>query len=103
MGDFPDKLYYKIGEASKIVGVEPHVLRYWEKEFGIKKLESSKQRRYAKKDLEKFILIKKLLYEEKFTIAGAKSYLKSQKKSNSQLLIEQLEEIKELLSKICGA
>jgi DNA-binding transcriptional MerR regulator len=74
----PNKLYFKIGEASKIVGVEPYVLRYWEKEFPvIKPIKSkSKQRLYRRKDIETLLSIKKLLYEEGFTIAGAKQKLK---------------------------
>jgi len=51
--NFPDKFFYKIGEVSKIVGVEPHVLRYWEKEFGFDNLKKikTKQRQYEKKTL----------------------------------------------------
>jgi DNA-binding transcriptional MerR regulator len=74
---FPEKLYYKIGEVSEITGIEPYVLRYWESEFKIvsPSRTSSKQRLYRKKDLELILEIKKLLYEEKFTIAGAKKKL----------------------------
>jgi len=70
----PEKLYYKIGEASQITGVESYILRYWESEFKIVNpiRTNSKQRLYRKKDLELILEIKKLLYEEKFTIAGAK-------------------------------
>jgi DNA-binding transcriptional MerR regulator len=73
----PEKLYYKIGEVSEITGIEPYVLRYWESEFKIvsPSRTSSKQRLYRKKDLELILEIKKLLYEEKFTIAGAKKKL----------------------------
>jgi DNA-binding transcriptional MerR regulator len=73
----PEKLYYKIGEVSQITGVEPYVLRYWESEFKIVSpiRTNSKQRLYRKKDLELIQEIKKLLYEEKFTIAGAKKRL----------------------------
>lgn len=73
----PEKLYYKIGEVSEITGIEPYVLRYWESEFKIvsPSRTSSKQRLYRKKDLELILEIKKLLYEEKFTIAGAKKRL----------------------------
>ncbi len=74
----PEKLYYKIGEVSEITGVEPYVLRYWETEFDIIKpfRTRSKQRLYRKKDLDLILEIKKLLYEEQFTIAGAKRKLK---------------------------
>jgi DNA-binding transcriptional MerR regulator len=73
----PEKLYYKIGEVSEITGIEPYVLRYWESEFKIvsPSRTSSKQRLYRKKDVELILEIKKLLYEEKFTIAGAKKKL----------------------------
>ena len=73
----PEKLYYKIGEVSEITGIEPYVLRYWESEFKIvsPSRTRSKQRLYRKKDLDLILEIKKLLYEEKFTIAGAKKKL----------------------------
>jgi DNA-binding transcriptional MerR regulator len=74
----PDKLYYKIGEVSKITGVKPHVLRYWESEFReIKPYKSrSLQRLYRKKDIELVLRIKKLLHEDLFTISGAKKKIK---------------------------
>jgi DNA-binding transcriptional MerR regulator len=73
----PEKLYYKIGEVSEITGVEPYVLRYWESEFKIinPARTNSKQRLYRKRDLELILEVKKLLYKEKFTIAGAKKRL----------------------------
>ncbi|MCD6256225.1 MAG: MerR family transcriptional regulator, partial [Deltaproteobacteria bacterium] len=70
------KRYFKIGEVSHIVGVEPHVLRFWEKEFKeIKPLRLSSQRLYRYQDIETILEIKRLLYEEGFTIAGAKKRL----------------------------
>ena len=73
----PDKLYFKIGEVSEIVGVEPYVLRYWETEFPALKPSKSRsqQRMYRKRDVELLIKIKKLLYEDMYTIAGAKRQL----------------------------
>ncbi len=73
-----DKLYYRIGEVSRITGIKPYVLRYWESEFRwMSPAKSrSKQRLYRKKDIETILLIKKLLYDERFTIAGAKKRLK---------------------------
>ncbi len=74
----PDgKRYFRIGEASSIIGVEPYVLRYWESEFSQLKPQraDSKQRTYQKKDLETLLEIKRLLYEEKMTIEGAKRRL----------------------------
>jgi DNA-binding transcriptional MerR regulator len=75
---FVDKIYYRIGEVGRITGVKPHVLRYWESEFKeIKPLKSrSLQRLYRKKDLELILRIKQLLYEEGYTIAGAKGRIK---------------------------
>lgn len=76
-----EKLYYKIGEVSQITEVEPYVLRYWESEFKIVSpaRTNSRQRLYRKKDLELILEIKKLLYEEKYTIAGAKKKLQRMK------------------------
>jgi len=77
----PDKRYFKIGEVSQIAGVEPHVLRYWESEFNeIKPYRPpSGQRLYRKSDLELVMEIKRLLYEEGFTIAGARKALAQNK------------------------
>ena len=71
---YPDKLFYKIGEVSKIAGVEPYVLRYWESEFQFLKPRKSKsgQRIYVKKDLDLIFQIKDLLYKERFTIEGVR-------------------------------
>jgi len=71
--EIPDKLHYKIGEASRIVGVKPHVLRFWESEFSALRPEktSSNQRLYRRHDVEVLLLIKRLLYDEGYTIAGA--------------------------------
>ena len=84
----PNKLYFKIGEVSTITGVEPYVLRYWESEFkAIKPARTqSKQRIYRRKDVELILEIKKILYEEKFTIAGARKRLQSVKSENKQQL-----------------
>lgn len=74
----PDKLYFRIGEVSDIVGVKPYVLRYWESEFTDINPTKSKsgQRLYKRKDVEMLIAIKQLLYEERFTINGARKRLK---------------------------
>ncbi|MDY7002026.1 MAG: MerR family transcriptional regulator [Thermodesulfobacteriota bacterium] len=84
--EIPDKVYFKIGEASEILGVEPHVLRYWESEFPqIKPTRAtSKQRLYRRRDLETFLEIKRLLYEEGFTIAGAKKRFRAKGKALGQ-------------------
>ena len=77
-----DKLYFKIGEVAEIVGVAPHVLRYWESEFrAIKPQKSrSKQRVYRRRDVETLLKIKHLLYDQKFTIAGARQQLSADRK-----------------------
>lgn len=70
----PDKLFYKIGEVSKITGVESYVLRYWETEFPFLKPRKNKsgQRVYVKKDLELIFELKKMLYQERYTIEGVR-------------------------------
>ncbi|MBI4126088.1 MAG: MerR family transcriptional regulator [Deltaproteobacteria bacterium] len=77
-GEIPNKLYFRIGEVSDIVGVKPYVLRYWETEFPDVKPTKSKsgQRLYKRRDVESLLRIRKLLYEEKFTINGARKRLK---------------------------
>jgi len=84
----PDKLYFKIGEVSRIVGVEPYVLRYWETEFELLKpgKAPSRHRMYKKKDVELLLEIKRLLYAEGFTIEGARKRLKEGKKEERQQL-----------------
>lgn len=73
----PKKLYYKIGEVCRILGVEAHVLRYWETEFPSLSPPKNRagQRTYRPKDIELLLEIKKLLYEDGFTIAGARKRL----------------------------
>ena len=73
----PKKLYYKIGEACEILGLEAHVLRYWESEFPNLAPPKNRagQRTYRPKDIELLLRIRKLLYEEGFTIAGARKQL----------------------------
>ena len=75
----PDKLYFKIGEAAAIVGVKPHVLRYWESEFSIIRPTKarSKHRLYRRRDVEALLHIKRLLHNERFTIEGARKRLKA--------------------------
>jgi DNA-binding transcriptional MerR regulator len=73
----PPKLYFRIGEVASLVGVEPHVLRYWEREFrSIRPTKSAKgQRVYSRRDVENLMRVRELLYQEGFTIAGAKKKL----------------------------
>ncbi|MBT3514822.1 MAG: MerR family transcriptional regulator [Nitrospina sp.] len=83
----PDKLFFKIGEVSKLAGVEQHVLRYWEDEFDAlqPKKNKSGQRFYEKKDVELILKIQRLLYLERYTIAGAKKKMREGKKKSAQL------------------
>jgi DNA-binding transcriptional MerR regulator len=85
INEIPNKLYFKIGEVSELTGIKPYVLRYWETEFNIVKPSKtrSNQRLYKRKEVELILDIKRLLYDEKFTIAGAKKVLmeKSRKKT----------------------
>lgn len=72
------KLFYRIGEVSRLSGVKPHVLRYWEKEFRqIKPKKSGKgQRLYRSRDVDVILEIKRLLYDKRYTLSGAKKALK---------------------------
>jgi DNA-binding transcriptional MerR regulator len=74
----PEKPYFKIGEAARICGVQPYVLRYWETEFRSLRPQKtpSQQRLYRRKDVELLLQIRHLLYEKRFTIAGARARLR---------------------------
>ena len=75
----PDKLYFKIGEVSRLAGVPSHVLRFWEAEFPriAPKRTDSGQRLYARREVELILEIKDLLHRRRFTIEGARRYLRS--------------------------
>ncbi len=82
VAEIPDKLYFRIGEVSDLVGVEPYVLRFWESEFpsvGPKK-SGTGHRMYRRKEVELLLKIKYLLYEKKYTIEGARQYLHGEAK-----------------------
>ncbi len=81
--EIPDKLYFKIGEVSELLGVEPYVLRYWETEFpGLSpKKSGTGHRLYRRKDVELLLRIKHLLKEKRFTIEGARQSLQAEAKS----------------------
>jgi DNA-binding transcriptional MerR regulator len=97
-----DRRYFRIGEASRIVGVEPYVLRYWENEFPQlrPRRADSRQRTYQRKDLETLLEIKRLLYEERMTLEGAKLRLKKEKNEPPNVGHPFFEEIKGELHKI---
>src|SRR5579859_461085 len=75
--EIPDKLFFRIGEVSELLGLEPYVLRYWETEFAVlsPKKSGTGHRLYRRKDVELLLRIKHLLYEKKFTIEGARQSL----------------------------
>ena len=109
MTEIPDKLFFRIGEVSRIAGVPATVLRFWEGEFRRIKPRRTEagQRMYRRTDVELILEIKNLLYEQKFTIKGARQYLKDKSRKpdpapapKSELirqLRKELEEIRDLL------
>ena len=76
--DLPDKLFFKIGEVAQLVGVRPHVLRYWESEFNaLRPLKTRGSHRvYRRRDVELAVLLRRLLHEEGLTVSGAKKRLR---------------------------
>ena len=93
----PNTMAFKIGEAAELVGVKQYVLRYWESEFEQLRPKKSKngQRIYSRKDVETAIMIKKLLYEDRFSIEGARAALKSLKQEvkEEKAIIQQVEKV----------
>jgi DNA-binding transcriptional MerR regulator len=107
----PEKLYFRIGEVAKLCRLPAYVLRFWESEFPQLKPTkgSTGQRMYRRKDVETVLVIKKLLYEEGFTIAGARQHLKDQKSDKTQSVLPfparaapELKEIRQGLKDILG-
>ena len=82
----PERLYFRIGEVARLGRLPAYVLRFWETEFSqLKPIKSSTgQRMYRRKDVESVLRIKKLLYEEGFTIAGARQHLRAETKSDKK-------------------
>ncbi|MCX7624695.1 MAG: MerR family transcriptional regulator [Candidatus Sumerlaeaceae bacterium] len=85
MPKIPDKLFYRINDVAEITGVPPYVLRYWESEFPMLRPERDEkgERRYRKSDIELIFQIKKLVYEQRFTLAGARQQLKAMRKTGA--------------------
>ena len=98
----PEKLFYKIGEVSNIAQVEPYVLRYWESEFPFLSPRKNKsgQRVYSRKNLELVLQIKRLLYQEKYTIAGVKKKFSENSRKKSTVSIETIERVRKRLKEI---
>ncbi len=83
--EIPDKLYFRIGEVARLAGIKPYVLRFWESEFptlGPRK-SGTGHRLYRRKDVELVLEIKRLLYEKRFTIEGARKFLDTRIKPES--------------------
>ena len=80
--EIPDKLYFRIGEVSRLAGIKPYVLRFWETEFPalMPKKSGTGHRLYRRKDVEAVLEIKRLLYEKRFTIEGARKFLEGRGK-----------------------
>ena len=85
----PEKLFFKIGEVCEITGIQAHVLRYWESEFPMLAPQKNRagQRTYRKRDVEMVLRIKELLYEDQYTIAGAKKKLSNELRGASKLKV----------------
>ena len=100
--DIPDKLYFRIGEVSKITGLPTHVLRFWESEFSRirPKRTASGQRLYTRRDIELISHIKSLLYERKFTIQGARQHLTAQPAKKGTTTSQLLEDLRSELKSI---
>jgi|SRR5271154_6815574 DNA-binding transcriptional MerR regulator len=83
--EIPDKLYFRIGEVSRLAGIKPYVLRFWETEFSTlgPKKSGKGHRLYRRKDVELVLEIKRLLYEKRYTIEGARKYLDSRGREGS--------------------
>lgn len=96
----PEKLYFRIGEVARIVGVKPYVLRYWETEFSILKPDKSpsKHRLYRRRDVETLLRIKELLHRKRFTIEGARKVLKlgKQPEISRALPTDELRKLREI-------
>ncbi len=100
----PDKLYYKIGEVSRIAGLPSHVIRFWEQEFSkIRPHRTpSGQRLYTRRNIEVILEIRHLLYDKKYTIEGARQHMKSFRSRALPSVLDdirqELEEIKSMLA-----
>ena len=98
--EIPDKLYFKIGEVSELLGVEPYVLRYWETEFTVlsPKKSGSGHRLYRRKDVEMLLRIKHLLRDKRFTIEGARQSLQAEAKAPKPRAVKPREAQQELFA-----
>ena len=97
-----DKLYYSISEVAQTTGIKPYVLRFWEKEFGLLKPKKNRagNRSYQQKDIDLISQIKHLLYEEGYTIEGARSKLKGLRRDDKGPLVAEKVRLESLLAEI---
>ena len=85
----PDKIYFRIGEVSDFTGVKPYVLRYWESEFEqIRPIRRKSQRLYDRETIQLIFRIKDMLYEQNYTIAGAKKQLHDEQNDNNPFIVQ---------------
>ena len=100
----PEKMAFKIGEVADMVGVKPYVLRYWEGEFEVLKPKKSRhnQRMFTRKDVEYVMVIKKLLYRDRYSIEGARGALKKLKKQGykAQIIVDTQKDVDDVLNKL---
>jgi DNA-binding transcriptional MerR regulator len=87
----PDRLYFRIGDVADLLGIKPYVLRYWESEFPMisPQKSTSGQRVYRKSDVETVLMIKHLLYEERYSVEGAKKRIKELRKEGDLKLFKE--------------
>ncbi len=91
----PEKLYYRINEVAEYTGLQQYILRYWESEFPMLRPERDEkgERRYRKSDIELILQIKKLVYDEKYTLAGARQQLKAMRRRSGEASAEEVAEV----------
>ncbi len=103
--EIPDKLYFRIGEVARLAGIKPYVLRFWETEFpslGPKK-SGTGHRLYRRKEVEMVLEIKRLLYEKRFTIEGARKFLETRGKTEPARASKAVKPAKKVQAELFGA
>jgi DNA-binding transcriptional MerR regulator len=103
--EIPDKLYFRIGEVARLAGIKPYVLRFWETEFpslGPKK-SGTGHRLYRRKEVEMVLEIKRLLYEKRFTIEGARKFLETRGKTEPARTAKAAKPAKKAQAELFGA
>lgn len=100
--EIPEKLYFKIGEVAELTGVQPYILRYWETQFPILRPTKSPhgQRLYRRNDVLAVLRIKELLYQKRFTIAGARRHMAAEQESHAPAVLDAIRSVKEELKAI---